>query len=195
MTEIDPQEESLRQMFKYFNPFMLLMWRLGLERWINFWPEGTGRIMVLVHTGRKSNKRYRTPVNYAIVNGDVYCTAGFGQVSDWYRNVIANPQVEVWLPEGWWVGVAEDISSDQKRIPLLREVIVASGFAGRMAGLDAVAMTDEEFDEATESYRLIRIRRTVARTGPGGPGDLAWLWPLTTLFLLMRLIFRKKRKK
>ena len=65
----------------------------------------SGQIMVLTHTGRKSGLRRRTPVNYALVDGEVYCTAGFGQISDWYRNILANPQVEVWLPDGWWAGV------------------------------------------------------------------------------------------
>jgi hypothetical protein len=49
-------------------------------------------------------------VNYAIVDGEVYCTAGFGAVSDWYRNIRTNPEVEVWLPDGWWAGVAEEVT-------------------------------------------------------------------------------------
>ena len=83
MTTIDSRsEQDLRQGFKYFNRFMLLMWRLGLGRWINLWPEVGGRIMVITHTGRKTGMRRRTPVNYTIANGDIYCTAGFGGVSD-----------------------------------------------------------------------------------------------------------------
>ena len=188
------QEETLRQSFKRFNPIMLLLWRLGLGQWINLWPSVGGRIMVLTHTGRKSGLRRHTPVNYAIVGGEIYCTAGFGQISDWYRNIRSNPQVEVWLPDGWWAGTVEEVDDPAQRILLLRQVIIASGFAGRLAGLDPVKMSDTEFDASTKSYRLIRIRRTAERTGHSGPGDLAWIWPLATFILLPLVIFGRKRK-
>ena len=62
--------------------------------------------MVVGHTGRKSGLRHQTPVNYAQVNGDVYCTACLGSRRDWYRNLLANPEVEVWLrgPSDWRAG-------------------------------------------------------------------------------------------
>ncbi len=194
MTTINPQfEEKLRQGFKYFNKFMLLMWRLGLGRWVNLWPEVGGQIMVLTHTGRKTGLKRRTPVNYALVEGELYCTAGFGQGSDWYRNIVADPNVELWLPDGWWAGVVEEINDPAVQLPLLRAVLIGSGFAAYAAGLNPRSMTDEALDAATADYRLLHIRRTEARTGPGGPGDLAWLWPLSTL-ILMWLLFRRCRR-
>ena len=194
MTTMNPQlEKKLRQGFKYFNRFMLLMWRLGLGQWVNLWPEVGGQIMVLTHTGRKTGLQRRTPVNYALVGGELYCTAGFGHISDWYRNIVADPNVEVWLPDGWWAGLAEEITDPAGRLPLLREVLIGSGFAAYMAGINPRSMTDEALDAATTDYRLLRIRRTEARTGPGGPGDLAWLWPLSTL-ILMWLLFRGCRR-
>ena len=92
----------MRQVFKYLNRFMVFMFRLGLGRWLQFWPRVTGQILVLTHTGRKTGLTRRTPLNFAFVDGDLYVLAGFGSVSDWYRNVKARPQVEVWLPGGWW---------------------------------------------------------------------------------------------
>ncbi len=155
--------------------------------------------MVITHTGRKTGLKRRTPLNYAEVEGELYCTAGFGHLSDWYRNMMANPEIEVWLPDGWWVGVAEDISESEpspsdtlKRLPLMRQVLIGSGFAAYAAGINPLTMTDEELDAATTDYRLIHIRRTEARTGPGGAGELAFLWPLATMILLS-LLWRRKR--
>jgi len=178
-------EQQLRQGFKAFNPFMLLLWRLGLGSWVNLWPEGGGCIMVLTHTGRKTGLRRRTPVNYAEIDGELYCTAGFGQISDWYRNIRANPQVEVWLPSGWWAGVADEITGQPDALPILRQVLINSGFAARSAGLDPVRMKDAELQAATANYRLLHIQRTAACTGQDGPGALAWVWPLTTFLLLL----------
>lgn len=179
-----PAEERLRRGFRSFNRFMLLLWRLGLGGWVNGWPSVGGRIMVLTHTGRKTGLVRRTPVNYTEVDGDLYCTAGFGGVSDWYRNVKANPAVEVWLPDGWWSAVVEEVCDPVERLPLLRRVLIASGFAARAAGLNPQTMSDEALAEATADYRLLRLRRQDARTGRDGPGDLAWVWPLATLILL-----------
>ncbi|MBI3241271.1 MAG: nitroreductase family deazaflavin-dependent oxidoreductase [Chloroflexi bacterium] len=188
-------EEKLRQSFKRFlNPFMLSMWRLGLGPFLNVWPSVGGRIMVIVHRGRKTGLKRRSPVNYAIVDGEIYCVAGFGSISDWYRNIMANPNVEVWLPEGWWTGVVEDISDSENRLALLRRVMIASGFAAYAAGLDPIRMSDEELGAATAKYPLMRLHRTGACTGHGGPGDLAWVWPLATMILLPLVLLRRKRK-
>ena len=186
---------QLRKYFKYVNQAMVLMWRFGLGSWGNQ-ADLTGQIMVLTQSGRKSGHRRRTPVNYALYNGDIYCTAGFGANSDWYRNVVANPQVEVWLPEGWWAGLAEDVTGNPEHIHLIRLVLIASGFAATSSGVFPLTMSDEELEAATAGYRLVRIRRIAARTGPGGPGDLAWVWPVATMLLLpfaLRGMGRRKR--
>ena len=169
-------EEKYRLAFKRFNVFMIWMWRLGFGRWINFWPSVVGRIMVLAHTGRVTGMARRTPVNYFRVDDTVYCTAGFGYRTDWYRNILTNPQVEVWLPDGRWAGVAEDISDHDGRDGWLRHVLIASGLAAPMFGVDPHKLGDGEFSDATGNYRLVRIQLTEPRRGPGGPGDLAWVW-------------------
>ncbi len=190
------QEENLRQAFKYFNRFMLLMWRLGLGSWLNAWPSVIGQIMVLTHTGRKSGLKRHTPVNYALVDGEHYCTAGFGRSSDWYRNLQANPSVEVWLPDGWWAGVAEEVTEPETRLPLLRQVLIGSGFAARaFGGIDPRTITDEALKAATTEYYLLHIRRTAACTGSGGPGDLAWVWPLGVMCLLPLALRSRRRSK
>jgi len=186
-------EENLRQAFKVFNRFMLLVWRLGLGTYGNRSELG-GSIMVLTHTGRKSGLKRRTPLNYALLEGEVYCTAGFGAGADWYRNILADPQVEVWLPEGWYAGVAEDVSNDPDRPFYMRQVLIGSGFAARLAGIDPKKMSNEEMAPLTQSYRLVRIRLVAPRTGAGGPGDLAWVWPLATSVLLGMLLLRRRRR-
>lgn len=189
---LSPESEKfLRNAFRYFNKFMLLLFRLGLSTYGNGTRWG-GWIMVLSQRGRKTGLLRRTPLNYALVEGDVYCLAGFGAQADWYRNILANPEVEVWLLEGRWAGIAEDISDHTQRLDLLRKVLVASGFASYAAGIDPTKMDDESLDTLTQSYRLVRIRRKEARTGPDGPGDLAWVWPLAT-FILLPLALRKCR--
>lgn len=151
------QMNSLRRFFHTMNRFMVWMWQMGWGKAMNIWPAGFGRIMVIKHRGRKSGKEYLTPVNYTVVDGEVYCTAGFGSISDWYRNMMANSQVEIWLPEGKRKAHAEDVSASPNRLFLMRQVIIGSGFAGPLFGVNPKKMNDEQLDIVTKEYRLVHF--------------------------------------
>lgn len=140
--------------------------------------------------------KYLAPVNYAVVGGDIYCTAGFGTKSDWYRNLLANPEVEVWLTDGRWPGVAQDVTETSERTVLLRQMIIGSDFAEPLFGVNSKKLTDANLDALLETYRLVRISRCEALTGAGDPDDLAWVWPLAT-FQFLEIVLRgwKKRDK
>ncbi len=195
MTILNPEnEEKLRQGMKYLNKSMLYLWRLGMGTWLNLSPKYGGRIMVLVHTGRRSGKVHRNNLNYSIIDGEVYCTAGFGAKTDWYRNVVNNPNVEIWLPDGWWSGLAEDVNDIPDRLICLRQVLIDSGLAARSMGINPHSMPDDLLSEVVKDYRLVRIRRIAARTGPGGPGDLAWVWPVATFLLVLGMVFHRRKK-
>ena len=194
MTTVNSEMDAqARQGFKYFNRFMLLMWRLGWGAWVNAWPEVGGRIMVITHTGRKSGLKRHSPVNYALIGDELYCTAGFGAVSDWYRNIKANPEVEVWLPDSWWAGKAEEVTDPGARLLLLRQVLINSGAVAPLMGVKPREMSDADLDAVTRDYRLIHIHRTAPRTGSDGPGDLAWIWPIAAFVFLVLLLKRRKR--
>jgi deazaflavin-dependent oxidoreductase (nitroreductase family) len=184
-------ELRLRKIFRVFNKFMLALWRLGLARYGNPTQLG-GAIMVIKHTGRKSGLTRYAPVNYFEEGEFVYCTAGFGEQTHWYRNILDKPDVELWLPNSRWSGIAEDISDSEHRISLLRAVLVASGLAGLLFGVNPRKLSDDDLEDLLDHYRLVQIRKISPVTGPGGPGDLAWIWPLST-FLLLFALFRRKR--
>ncbi len=158
VNDFTPQQmNSLRKFFHAMNRFMVFLWKIGLGKAINMWPSGMGRIMVIKHHGRKSGREYFTPVNYALVDGELYCTAGFGSSSDWYRNILANPKVELWLPDGKTNFCAEDVSGTPDRMRLLRQVIIASGFAGPLFGVNQKKFDDKQLDEVTKEYRLVHF--------------------------------------
>src|SRR5262245_39299377 len=63
---------GLRLSFKYVNRyFMVPVFRLGLG-WAMGSPTG-GYVMLLKTVGKKSGKTRYAPVNYAIMEGNVYC--------------------------------------------------------------------------------------------------------------------------
>lgn len=195
MTISDPVfEEKIRQSFKHLNRLMLLLWRLGLGFWFR-WPKVFGCIMVIIHRGRKTGLRRRTPVNFAIIDGDIYCAAAFGSKSDWYWNILKDSAVEVWLPDGWWAGVAEEVKESEAQIEILREILIASGFAAPAFGLNPHDISEDDLLGLLGNYQLVRIQRVEARTGPGGPGDLAWIWQVLVSILIPIVFFKSTRRK
>jgi deazaflavin-dependent oxidoreductase (nitroreductase family) len=186
-------KELGRRLFKYLNIWMVFMWRLGMGKLLCMWPEVMGTYMVITHRGRKSGRQFRTPVNYTEHEGDLYCAAGFGSGSDWYRNLLANPQVEVWLTDGWYSGRAESMAIDENNLPIMRSIMINSGFVSRVMGMDPKTISDQALMEYCKDYRLVRITRQTARTGADGPGDLAWVWPV--VIMGMCLFRRPCRRK
>lgn len=152
-------EERMRQSFKRLNRIMVFMWKARMGRLINIWPEVFGRIMVIKHVGRKSGVTRHTPVNYAKVEGEVYCVAGFGAKSDWYLNIMELPDVELWLPEGKFPARAKDVSDSSQRLPLIREVLIATGFAAYLFGINPKEMSNMQLYGATTNYRLIHFEQ------------------------------------
>lgn len=179
------EDQMMRQGFKYLNRVMLLNWRLGLGPMMSVSPQILGRYMVITHVGRKSGLVRRTPLNFAPAGDVVYCVAGFGHIADWYKNIMANPEIEVWLPDGRWQAHAEDVTGSEGSLPLIREVLINSGFAAVFAGINPHNVDDATLKAQTEEYRLVRLTLIKPLEGEGGPGDLAWVWPIAGAVGLM----------
>ncbi|MCL5428200.1 MAG: nitroreductase/quinone reductase family protein, partial [Chloroflexi bacterium] len=123
----------MRRGFRIMNRFFMVpLFRLGLGPILGS-PVG-GYIMVVKTHGRISGKTRYTPVNYAIAHGCVYCTAGFGKVSHWIKNLTSDPQVELLLPGGAVAANAEIVKQSKEKRAMLRQVLINSGFAAPIFG-------------------------------------------------------------
>lgn len=86
-----------------------LMYAAGLGPFI-------GRIILLLTTrGRRTGKRRVTPLQYEEIEGVIYVGSARGQQADWFRNILADPQVEVRVKERYFQGMATPLT-DAKRI-------------------------------------------------------------------------------
>jgi deazaflavin-dependent oxidoreductase (nitroreductase family) len=189
-------EDLFRRVFRVINRyFMVPAFRLGLGSLIC--NPVAGYIMVLKTVGRKSGKSRYTPVNYAILDGAVYCGAGFGVKAHWYRNLAANPVVEVILPGSAFAGRAEPVTEPDEALRALRAVLKNSGFAAfAFEGINPFTISDEALRSKLETMRLIRIRPTGIGSGPADPGG--WLWVVmmgVQLAGLVALILGVRKRK
>jgi hypothetical protein len=123
-------------------------------------------------------------VNYAIHDGCLYCLAGFGGGSDWYRNLKECPQVEVLLPGRALTGMAADVTAHDERVRVARRVMINAGFAGFMEGYNPRKKTPEEVERLLEGRPIVRIQPTGIGSGANDFGGWGWL-----SFLVLGLAF------
>lgn len=181
--------QVMRQIFKMMNMFFMVpLFRLGLGSFVG--NPITGYIMVLKTIGRRTRKQRYTPVNYAILDGNIYCMAGFGKGTQWYRNLLVKPNIEVIIPSGPLAGIAEDVTNSDESIQVVRQLLKNSGLAGLLAGLNPFTASDDELREKTKDYPLIRIIPAGVGSGAGDAGGWLWILSLVSSLLILWFVFR-----
>jgi deazaflavin-dependent oxidoreductase (nitroreductase family) len=172
--------------------------KAGLGRWMS--TPFAGYLMILRTRGRKSGEMRDAPLGYVVVGQYVYCMAGFGPQTHWFRNIQADPQVEVILPSRALSGIAEEVTDPDERrrvlFPLLRSMGIIAGLMGMG---NAWSSTPEEVEHKCEGMPLVRVRATGIAAGPEDPGGWFWVVPIGASVLgglwLLRRMTRLKRGK
>ena len=139
---------------KHPTGFARLLWRMP----IGFYKLGLGgllgeRFILLTHTGRKSGIPRQTVlevVRYDKETGKVIIASGFGASSDWYQNILKNPDVTFQLKNKRCKAIARQLSSDEagaellnysQRHPLaMRELATFMGYSVDGSDADVLAL-------------------------------------------------------
>ena len=147
----------LRAFFRFVNRYIVVpAFRKGWGRIIS--NSLTGDIMVLRIAGRKTGKIRYTPVSYARIGPNIYCYQGKETKGQWYLNLLANPEVEVLLPNGRFSGRGEVVSDTTEKLQAIRQILLGSGLNRSMYGFDPKAATDEVVWERIGDIPVVRIR-------------------------------------
>jgi deazaflavin-dependent oxidoreductase (nitroreductase family) len=180
----------MRRIFWFVNKFFMVpMFRLGLGPL--FGNPLTGYIMVMKAVGRKSGRVRFAPVNYAIYQGSVYCISGGRKSSDWYRNLMATPEIDVILPGGAIHGRVEEVSNPEVRRIVIRHILQNAGFAGFFEGYNPFRISDDELAAKSADLPLLRIQPLGLGSGASDPGGWAWIWSFViTLVIILALVLR-----
>jgi deazaflavin-dependent oxidoreductase (nitroreductase family) len=77
---------------------------------------GPRRLVLLLKTiGRKSGQTRVTPLQFEQVDGDYYIASARGEQADWFKNILAHPQVHVQIGKREFAAMAEPVT-DPARI-------------------------------------------------------------------------------
>lgn len=154
----------------------------------------TGALCVLRTVGRTSGKAREAPLGYAIVNGRVAMVAGYGRDAHWFRNALANPDVEVSLPGAVLAGRAEEVTDLEERRLAFRTVMASLGYIDRATVGDVARLTDTEVDDLAHAFPMLAVTPNAMHPGPYDPDGVfqratPWIW-LGTLVATIGVITR-----
>ncbi len=73
----------------------LVLWRMGFGSYFSSPARGGGKMVAITTTGRKSNQPRHTMASCISSGGKDYVISGWGERSDWVKNILADPLVTV----------------------------------------------------------------------------------------------------
>jgi deazaflavin-dependent oxidoreductase (nitroreductase family) len=171
------QGTPVRRLVKLLNRFFIVpAFRLGLGPAVG--NPITGYYMVVRTVGRKTGRARYAPVTYAIIDGCVYCLAGYGRTAAWYLNAMAARDVQILLPGRTIDGQVEEVEDEIERLAVTRQIFRNAGLMGYTEGFDPFRAGDETVRAKTAAMPVLRIRQPeVAIAGSAfDPGGWVWLW-------------------
>jgi deazaflavin-dependent oxidoreductase (nitroreductase family) len=156
----------------------------------------SGYLMVLRTRGRRTGKLREAPVGYVVRDGSIYCCAGFGESTAWYRNLLADPAVEIVLPGRTLTGLAAPVTDPEEWVRAYRALIDSLGLVSRLVMGDLRRIDDETLRRRHAAIPLVRIRPTGLIPGDLDPGGRFWLVSLAAWLALPTVIaWRAKRPR
>ena len=165
----------------------MVLWRLGLGPVV-------GRLfMIITATGRVSGLPRSTMVEYHRLNGKKYVASGFGEASQWYKNIQADPLVTIQTSDGAESARAIRITDDEEMmdvVNLFKQADSAYFIDFYLRSFD-VEPTQEEILAKKDRLHFLRFEPTDEATPPGLEADLVWMWPPPFIALLLYLLRRR----
>jgi deazaflavin-dependent oxidoreductase (nitroreductase family) len=159
----------------------------------------TGHIMVLRTHGRRSGLVREVPLGYVIRDGAVYCVAGYGTMTPWFRNLVHDPVVEVLLPTRRFRGVATPVDPPSEWLAAYRALVASFGLVGRAVVGDIDRIDDAELLARHRVLPVVRIRPADGEPpvipGAFDPGGWGWLIPWAATIAALIVMSRRAGRR
>ncbi len=147
MTSQSKQRKPPRGLQRLLWRAPIWLYKLGLGRLLG------KRFLLLTHTGRKSGLPRQAVVeidDYDPESNSYLVASGFGQRSDWYRNILETPEVTIQVGNTRLAARAEPLSPEQSG-----EAMVAYARKYPTAARNLTKLIGFEVDGSEDSYRAV----------------------------------------
>ena len=189
--------QASQEAFRYANRwFVVPLHRAGLAAWL-CGPLGGWQCLVTT-IGRTSGLRRDTPLGYIVMDGAAWVMAGYGPRTQWYRNVLAEPRVDLRLPgRRPFAALAEEASDPDLRARVIPPLCRSMALPGVMIGCVPATSTDERILDCVSWVPLLRISPADGSAlvpGPEDPGGRGWIWrhiAMTGVTIMLLALLRR----
>jgi deazaflavin-dependent oxidoreductase (nitroreductase family) len=165
-----------KPLLRFAGKLPLFGYRFGLGDLLNL-----GSIMVLTTRGRRTGQARHVPVEYRRHGSKIYIVSVWGPRTDWYQNLLANPQATIQLGRhayGVTASVVEDAAEALRALYLFRRFAPAryDALLGRIIESEVNTRT---LPNVSSQFTIMRLDITGT---PGLPivANVGW-WPLVVL--------------
>ena len=124
-------------------------------------------VLLLTTIGRKSGLPRVTPLQFEVVEGDYYIASARGQQADWFKNILANPQVHVQVGKQEFDVIAEPVTdpariADFLELRLRRHPLMIRLIMHFFDGLP-LRFTREDLEKFSQEKALVILRPSSVR--------------------------------
>jgi deazaflavin-dependent oxidoreductase (nitroreductase family) len=198
--------DASKDAFRLANRYLMVpLHQRGLAAWLG--NPASGWQCLLTTTGRRSGLPRPVPLGYIVMDRAAWVLAGYGPRTAWYRNVLADPHVELRLPGRDPIeALAEEVRDPVRRARIIPPLCRSMALPGSMIGTFPLTASDERILECVSWVPLVRVSAADGRpieAGPDDPGGRGWvrrqallsallLAPLLTLTGLARRLRRDR---
>jgi deazaflavin-dependent oxidoreductase (nitroreductase family) len=155
----------------------------------------TGHVMLLRTRGRRSGLLREAPLGYVVRDGAVYCVAGYGEPTPWFRNLLVDANVEVILSTRRFKARAEPVTDAAEWLTTYRALIASFGLVGRAVVGDIGTLDDATLLARHRSLPVVRITPRYGDAplvaGAFDPGGSGWILPYGASLALGLLAWRR----
>jgi len=187
--------DASRVMFRHANRWLAVpVHRAGLAAWLG--TPLTGCQLLLTTTGRRSGLPRHAPLGYLVAEGAAWVLAGYGPSTHWYRNLLADPVVDVLMPgRPPFRARAEEALDPAVRARIIPPLARSMDLPGSAIGTNVMTASDERILELVAWVPLIRLTPDGPPlvAGPDDPGGLGWVWRQAVVLVLSLLALRTFR--
>jgi deazaflavin-dependent oxidoreductase (nitroreductase family) len=118
-------------------------------------------VLLLTTRGRRSGQPRTGAVSFMPVDDHLVVFSGWGTTSDWYRNVLADPEVEVKVGRIHLAATARVVADPERRAALMRQMADRSGSCGPPKPLRPLLKATGLFDYQGEIDKAVAAGGTL----------------------------------
>lgn len=174
----------------------LILWRIGLGVLLSHKAMAGNKMLVLTTWGRKSQKPRHTMLSYVSVGDQEVVCSGWGEKSDWVKNIGVNPQVTVQVGCKSYSAVARRVQDGDEFARITQEMFETGGDSHFEPWLESygIEFNQQDMLEKRDRLHILAFDPSDEAGPPGMPVDLKWVWGviLITLIGCSRLFGRNR---